>query len=58
MRIINDTINHLHLGEATAFEGLTVFPLFGDHVREKDYLTLDEALEQEQTWSPRTGSCT
>ena len=48
MQTISNTINHLHLGEATAFEGLTVFPLFGDHVREKDYLTLDEALEQGQ----------
>jgi len=46
MQAINDTINHLHLGEATTFEGLAVFPLFGDQVREKDYLTLDEALEQ------------
>jgi hypothetical protein len=48
MQTISDTINGLHLGEATSFEGLTVFPLFGDHVQEKDYLTLDEALEQEQ----------
>jgi hypothetical protein len=48
MQTISDTINGLHLGEATSFEGLTVFPLVGDHVQEKDYLTLDEALEQEQ----------
>ena len=48
MQTITDTINGLHLGEAASFEGLTVFPLFGDHVQEKDYLTLDEALEQEQ----------
>ena len=48
MQTINDTLNHLHLGEATAFEGMTVFPLFSDQPRAKDYLTLDEALEQEQ----------
>ena len=48
MQTISDTINHLHLGEATNFEGLAVFPLFGDHVRDADYLTLDEALEQGQ----------
>jgi len=46
MQTISDTINQLHLGGATTFEGLSVFPLFGDHIREKDYLTLDEALEQ------------
>ena len=46
MQAITDTINHLHFGGATTFEGLSVFPLFGDHLREKDYLTLDEALEQ------------
>ena len=46
MQTISATINHLHLGKATTFEGLAVFPLFGDQVREKDYLTLDEALEQ------------
>ena len=33
MQTISDTINGLHLGEAASFEGLTVFPLFGDHVR-------------------------
>ena len=48
MQTISDTLNHLHLGEATAFEGMTVFPLFSDQLRDKDYLTLDEALEQEQ----------
>jgi len=48
MQTISDTINHLHLGEATTFEGLAVFPLFGDHVLDADYLTLDEALEQGQ----------
>ena len=46
MQAISDTINHLHVGGATTFEGLSVFPLFDDHIREKDYLTLDEALEQ------------
>ena len=35
MQTISDTIDHLRLGEATTFEGLTVFPLFGDHVYEK-----------------------
>ena len=48
MQTINDTLNHLHLGKATTFEGMTVFPLFSDQLREKDYLTLDEALEQKQ----------
>ena len=46
MQTVSDTIGHLRLGEATTFEGLSVFPLFGEHVREKDYLTLDEALER------------
>jgi hypothetical protein len=48
MQTISDTLNHMHLGEATAFEGMTVFPLFSDQLRDKDYLTLDEALEQGQ----------
>jgi hypothetical protein len=48
MQTINDTLSHLHLGAATAFEGMTVFPLFSDQPRNKDYLTLDEALEQGQ----------
>jgi hypothetical protein len=48
MQTINDTLSHLHLGAATAFEGMTVFPLFSDQPRDKDYLTLDEALEQGQ----------
>jgi len=48
MQAISDTINQLHLGKSTTFEGLTVFPLFGDTAFEADYLTLDEALEQEQ----------
>ena len=48
MQTISDTISHLHLGKATTFEGLTVFPLLGDHERPRDYLTLDEALEQKQ----------
>ena len=47
MQTITDTIDHLHLGKATTFEGLSVFPLFGESVREADYITLDEALEQE-----------
>ena len=48
MQAISDTIDQLHLGKSTTFEGLTVFPLFGDTAFEADYLTLDEALEQEQ----------
>ena len=48
MQTISNTIDHLHLGNATTFEGLTVFPLFGDQDRTRDYLTLDEALEQKQ----------
>ena len=48
MQTISDTLSHLHLGAATAFEGMTVFPLFSDQLRDKDYLTLDEALEQGQ----------
>ena len=48
MQTISETLNHLHLGAATAFEGMTVFPLFSDQIRDKDYLTLDEALEQGQ----------
>ncbi len=48
MQAISDTINQLHMGKSTLFEGLTVFPLFGDSTFEADYLTLDEALEQKQ----------
>jgi len=48
MQTISDTIKRLRLGEAASFEGLTVFPLFGDDVQEKDYLTLDEALARKQ----------
>ena len=46
MQTISDTLSHLHLGAASAFEGMTVFPLFSDQLRDKDYLTLDEALDQ------------
>ena len=45
MQTIYDTINHLQVGDAASFEGLVVFPVFGDHPCEEDYLTLDEALE-------------
>ena len=48
MQTITDTIDHLHLGKATTFEGLSVFPLFADTLRMADYITLDEALEQKQ----------
>ena len=48
MQKIHDSISNLQLGEATSFEGLTVFPLFCESSREKDYLTLDEALEKGQ----------
>jgi hypothetical protein len=48
MLTIQDSIASLHLGEATLYEGLTVFPLFSESSQEKDYLTLDEALEQGQ----------
>ena len=46
MQTISETIHQLQLGKAETFEGLTVFPLFADSNREPDYLTLDEALEQ------------
>ena len=46
MQAITDTINHLRVGDASTFEGLTVFPLFHDQPCEKDYLTLDEALKE------------
>ena len=46
MQTITDTINHLRVGDASTFEGLTVFPLFHDQPCEKDYLTLDEALKK------------
>jgi len=46
MQTITDTINHLRVGDASTFEGLTVFPLFHDQPCEKDYLTLDEALKE------------
>ncbi len=48
MQTISNTIDQLHLGQATTFEGLTVFPLLGDQDRPRDYLTLDEALAQNQ----------
>ena len=46
MQTIADTINHLHVGDGTTFEGLTVFPLIHEQPHGKDYLTLDEALAQ------------
>ena len=46
MQTISSTIQDLHLGQAETFEGLTLIPLFGSTLREPDYLTLDQALEQ------------
>ena len=46
MQAITDTINHLRVGDASTFKGLTVFPIFHDQPCEKDYLTLDEALKE------------
>ena len=48
MQTITDTINHLRVGDASTFEGLTVFPIFHDQPCEKDYLTLDEALKEDK----------
>lgn len=45
MQAITNTINHLHMGQAETFEGLTLIPLLGEAQREPDYITLDEALE-------------
>ncbi|MDF1554069.1 MAG: hypothetical protein P1P84_13450 [Deferrisomatales bacterium] len=43
---VHETLQGLKVGEATVFEGLTVFPLLGGNRREPAYLTLDQALER------------
>ena len=48
MQTITATLDGLQWGEGTTFEGMTVFPLFGDSPDEPDYLTLDEALAGKQ----------
>lgn len=48
MQAITDTLERLQPGTGTTFEGMTVFPLFGDSPGEPDYLTLDEALAGKQ----------
>ena len=48
MQTINDAIQGLRLGKPQAYQGLTIFPLLTSDSVEADYLTLDEALEQEQ----------
>ncbi len=47
MQAITDTINNINLGEPVAFQGLTLFPVFGGNRPEPGYETLDVALEQE-----------
>ena len=46
MELIHNVIKNIHIGDPTSYKNLTVFPLLGKHLREADYLTLDEALEQ------------
>lgn len=48
MKLINEAIQGLQLGEPQTYQGLTIFPLLATNILEPDYLTLDEALEQDQ----------
>ena len=47
MQVINDTLIELMLGEPAVYWNLAVFPLLSGKQWPVDYLTLDEALEQE-----------
>lgn len=46
MQILRDTLTRLVIGPATAYAGLTMFPLVGDAGRRPEYATLDEAIDQ------------
>jgi len=45
MQTIRKTLGDVRLGEPRTVDGLTVFPLFGPEVEQRDYVTLEEALE-------------
>ena len=45
MEIIQKTLRAVRLGEPQTVHHLTLFPLIGDVRRERDYLTLEEAIE-------------
>jgi hypothetical protein len=47
MALIVDAVKNVRVGEPALFRNLAVFPLFGSDAGAADYLTLDEALEQE-----------
>ena len=44
MQVISNTLAGLKLGHPTTFLNLTLFPLRGDTVHERDYITLREAV--------------
>jgi hypothetical protein len=46
MDLIKETLQHLHLGPATTFERLTMYPLLNGGGRSPDYLMLRQALAQ------------
>ena len=45
MDLIRTTLKTVRLGEPKTEKGLTVFPLFGPAVTEREYITLEDALE-------------
>ena len=46
MELILEAVGGARIGEPACYKNLAVFPLFGSRLRQADYLTLDEALEQ------------
>jgi len=47
MQTITEALSNTRVGDPARFRNLTVFPLFAPGGVQPDYLTLDEALEQE-----------
>ena len=45
MSLVTEALQHIQIGAKLSHEGLTVHPLIRESLLNKDYLTLDEALE-------------
>ena len=59
MNAVAQALSGLRVGDLKTYDGLTVHPLIRDSLLKKDYLTLDEALAQNQAkvvevvgWAP------
>ena len=46
MQNVTDAVSGVRIGEPTTYRNLTVFPLFGNDLKNAGYITLDEALER------------